>query len=166
MAFVVSDNWNVTYTFRDNNGKNGFTSVYFAGALTDAEILLAAGNLATELQDASNAVLTGYTITRVVVQDAPAVPPAESEVERKLRIQLHAGAIRNATSLEVPSPIFGFEIEGTDVVNPAAPAWISLRDMLLQGTLGAENGVTTSRGEPITAAEVPVIIHRNRAPKR
>ena len=84
-------------------------------------------------------------------------------MERKLRVPLTAGVYRNATYLEVPSPRFTLEVNGTDVVDLTDASIIALRDALVNanGILGS-SGLRTYFGADITATGEPFVTHRNR----
>lgn len=166
MAFVAATVWSVTYTFRDNNGKTSSTGVSFPGALSFADLQTAASGLAVDLQDTSDAALVGYTISRSVIQDAPAIPAASSEVERKLYVPLGTATIPAASSITVPSPLFSLESPNTDVVDVANPLMLQLAGSLTLGGGGGGNGVVTNRGEDITRVGAPVIVHRARRARR
>jgi hypothetical protein len=132
-------------------------------ALVDVET--SAENLAAALDAISSAQLESYGILRQYRENAPVAPAAESEVERKLRIELGTATRLAVSSMEVPSPIFTIEIAGTDVVNPADAAVVNLLDELTNGLLTPGNGIVTWFGADITRASTPVIIHRNRKAK-
>lgn len=165
MAFIAGQ-WAVNFTFRDNNGKIGACSVYYSSARTFDEVNTALADLRSALESASNAKLVDYSILRLFNNDSQAAPPPESEVERKLRVPLNSVQRPNATSIEVPSPVFGMEVDGTDVVDPADPAVVALIDALTQGSIGAGTGPVTWFGEDLIGAGSPVIVHRSRAARR
>lgn len=162
MALVAYPYWSVEYRFVDNNNNSATTGVNFPIALTLAEVQNAATQVANRLVALSDAVLVSYTITTGYREDAAIAPPDSSEVERKLVIPLNTALRQGATKLEVPSPIFGLEVDGTDVVDPANPALQSLLDWLVNGAVGEENGPITYYGAGITSAGTPYIRHRAR----
>ena len=162
MALVDSGVWSVTYTFRDNNGNTATMGVSYPGALTQAEVTTQATGLATNLGNVTDAALDKIAITRTLDEDAPATPPATSEVERKLFISMDAGRFRNAASISVPSPRFTLEQDGTDVPITASGAVLSLLNLLSDGGLGGNNSVTDNRGNSVTRAHSPIVRHRSR----
>lgn len=166
MALTLSGGWSVTYMFKDNNNKFATCSIDYAAALTQVEAEAAAAALATDLQNISNAELVSYTMLRQWVEDAPVAPPAESEVERKLRFSLGTALKPNVASIEVPSPVFTIEVANTDVVDPANPLVTALISELTSGLLLPGNGPVTHYGADITRADNPTIVHRTRAAKR
>lgn len=162
MALVDRGVWRVSYKFRDNNGKTANMAVTYPGALTQAEVTTQATGLATNVTAVTDAAIDQLTISRVLEEDAPATPPATSEVERKLLINLDAGQFRNAASVEVPSPRFTLEQDGTDVPITASGAVASLLSLLSNGGLGGANSITDNRGNSITRAHSPIVRHRTR----
>lgn len=166
MAPVARPRWEVSYTFRDNNDKTSAVNVYFPEALDYAGVLAAANSLAVDMQDVSNASIIGWRISRSVVENAAPAAPPESEVERKLRIPLGTVEFENASSMEVPSPVFSLEQPGTDVVASGNLLLVQLVNSLTNGGLGGGNGITTILGEDITRAGVATIVHRTRKARR
>lgn len=162
MARTAENVWLVSYTFRDNNNKTATCGVSYAGAMTFAEVELAAEALAVDLDAISSAALDRYGIVRRYVEGTPATPPADSEVERKLIVSLGTATHRGVSSIEVPSPVFTIEINGTDVVDPANALVTALISELTAGLLLPGNGPVTWFGADLTRAEPPYIDHRNR----
>lgn len=162
MAVTARDRWDVTFTFRDNNGNSATTGVYYPGALTDAEVATAAGLLYAALATVTNANLEGYVISRQYVENAIGTAPPESEVERKLYLALGTADDRAAASMQIPSPTFQLEQDGTDVPLLGSVAFAALRTLLTNGGLGGGNGVADKRGEDITRVTKAVVRHRGR----
>lgn len=162
MAFVPRAYWDVNLTFVDNNDKGGYCSFKLPGTLLIAEAQGVATAVAGAMQAVSDAALTEMSISRSYVNDAPPVAPATSEVERKLRIPLGTDEFPEVTSIEVPSPAFTLEVNGTDVVDVTTPAVAALVDLLTEGSLGPGNGLITYYGADITRAGTPYVTHRNR----
>lgn len=166
MALVDRGIWQVNFTFQDNNDKTATVGVAFPGATIFADLLNDVAALATDLAAISDAALVSYTMTRIFNEDTDPTPPASSEVERKLLIPLNAGAYRNASSMEVPSPVFTIEQDGTDVPLASSAALLALIDQLTQGRLAPGNGIVTAYGLDITSAGTPTVVHRNRAARK
>lgn len=162
MAIIPAPFWRVTFVFGDNNGKTAACGVAYPASLAYADVATSAGNLAADLDAISDAVLLNYQISTQFVEDAPAAAPATSEVERKLLIPLGTSLTPNATSIEVPSPVFGIEVNGTDVVDSTNPLVDALLDELTRGLLTPGNGPVTYYGADITRAGTPTIVHRTR----
>lgn len=162
MALVERDRWEVTFGFADNNGNTATTSVYYPGALTDTQVRDAAALLYAALAAVTDANLTGYSISRTFVEDALGTPPATSEVERKLYLSLGTALDKAAASMNIPSPAFTLEQEGTDVPVLSSVAFTALRTLLTNGGLGGGNGVADKRGEDITRVTRAIVRHRNR----
>ena len=166
MAFVPRPYWNINFGFRDNNEKVASVSTKVPGALTEAEVTTRVTALAAALQAVSDAAIFTATIEKGFVNDTPPTPPTSSEVERKLNIPLGTALVENATSMEVPSPLFSLEIDGTDIVDQTDPLLVTLLGLLTAGALGPGDGSVTYYGDDITRAGAPVITHRNRRAKR
>ena len=162
MALVPVGNWNVTVSFKDNNDKIGVTGFRLPGNLLLSEAQGVATAVGNAMQAVSDAALIDLQLTYAFVNDAPPVPPATSEVERKLRIPLGTARFEDVTAIEVPSPAFTLEVNGTDVVDVTTPAVTALVDLLTEGSLGPANGLVTYFGEDITRAGTPFVMHRNR----
>lgn len=165
MAFVSPDAWNVTFTFQDNNENSAPAEVKYPATGLFADVQGDADTYAAAFQAVSDAALVSYNISRTYVNDAPPVPPASSEVERKLYIPLGTATRRRAASVQVPSPIFALDQNGTDIALPTNAALIALIDLLTNGRLGPGNGIVTVYGDDITRAGAAVIRHRTRKPR-
>lgn len=166
MALVRRPSWQVSFGFIDNNENVARVSTRLPGDLTAAEVDTRVTALGAALQAVSDARLFTADASISYLEDAPVAITPTSEVERKLRIPLGTADFPNATEVEVPSPIFTLEINGTDVVDPANAALVTLIGLLTQGSVGPGNGSVTYYGADITQAGQPVIVHRNRRPRR
>lgn len=167
MALVDQGYWRVNFTFQDNNGKTATMSLYAAGLLA---FPLGVENMLTAIRQRitvlSDAALVGANVSRVYAENAPVDPiPASSEVERKLRIPLTTDIRSHSTYVEVPSPTFLIEQDGTDVPVTDAGALTELIDLLVNGGVGFENGGVTNANVQITGAGTPFVLHRNRPKK-
>lgn len=163
MALTDKGRWLVNLTFQDNNGKVASTGGYLPGALTLAEVNTRLTAFAAALSAVSDAVVVNGQISRLYIEPNPVAPPASSEVERKLVIPLGtANEKPGVSSIEVPSPIFGLEVAGTDVVNQTNAALVTLVTLLTEGSIGPGNGFVTYYGDDITRAAAAYISHRNR----
>lgn len=164
MAYTGDAVWTVSYSFRDNNGKTASVSANFSGAWLIADVEARALGLANALQDASDAYLASYTITRRFLNDSVDPKNNSSEVERKLLITGYVGP-RPRTSYEVPSPIFGMEQPNTDLPNPANLQLAVLLAYLHDGSIGFANGPTDALGNSLTRVEAKAVRHRTRKPR-
>lgn len=163
--WTANPTFDVVYTFEDNNGAVSACSVQFAGTILYTDVLLAAGAFGTVLEGISDASLKGYQVTRRFSNDAPIAAPKTSEVARKLRVPLGTLQFENSTYLEVPSPKFEIEIDGTDVVDPANALVVALIEAIEEedGPLGTAD-LSTYYGAEITRVGNMFITHRNRKP--
>lgn len=165
MALVPDTLWSATYLFRDNNDNRATVSVSFPGLLAYAAVVTAAGELANVMRDVSDAILTGYHISRFFYEDQPQSAATTSEVERKLVMNMGTARRRNASSIEIPSPIFALEQAGSDDVDLANAAYQALVVQLTRGLIGPGNGLVTSSGEDITRVDRGYVSHRYRRRK-
>ena len=166
MALVLDEVWGVNYSFVDNNDKSATVSISLPGTLAFADAQTAAAAIGTALDTISNATLVRYTFLRSYVETAPAAPPAESEVERKLSLVLASSYPTTKVSLQIPSPVFTLETDNTDIVDPGDAQLAGLISALITGGVGPGNGITTYRGDDVTGLETAQIIHRYRRPKK
>lgn len=163
--FNPSNNWFVSFTFRDNNGNVANTSVYYPASRSYTEVVDDATALAGLLENISNARLIRFGIVTDFINADQSPPPAESEVERKLSVTMGSAAYPNSSRLEVPSPIFGLEIPGTDVVSEDNGQWQALRAGLVGTVLDPGGGVSDYRGVELTNISRAVVVHRGRKPR-
>lgn len=166
MAWVPKGNWTVTFSFVDNNGKRGSTSLDYPNNLLLAEVVVSAREIADAMQAVSDASLTYIFFSFTLAQDAPVDAATSSEVERKLFLPLGTALNPSLGSVQVPSPVFALEQPGTDIVAPTAPGMAALIDAILSGAAGTGNGPVTASGLDITRVGTPVVVHRSRRPRR
>lgn len=168
MALSTDANWVMSVSMRDNNGKVATFSLYFASDQTVAEMDSNVLALYNQLPTVSDAQVAAISYMRQFVEMGPINPAATSEVERKLVIPLGtANALPGVTSVEIPSPIFGLEAPGTDVIVPQ-PA-TGLGDLVLFLTSGLAtpgNGPQTYYGEDLTRVGTITVQHRRRKPRK
>lgn len=165
MALVQNPRLRVALTFRDNNNKSADMSIYLPGSTTLADAVTFLGDLRSVTVPLTDAALVAGSILVTFDEDAPIDPPNSSEVERKLVVPTRT-AVRGVNSrVELPSPIFTIEIDGTDIVDQNNVAVAAFKNFLVNGNLGAGNGPITIGGEPITRVEPAYIAHRSRKPR-
>lgn len=167
MAFVPAPTWSASFSFKDNNGNLAVTHLDYPGDLTYAEVVTAVQSMAAAMQAVSDARLISYGIHTSLLNDDVSAIASSSEVERKLSITLGnpAGTQKLAT-IQVPSPIFTLEQPRTDAIDETNGAWVTLRNALTAGGLGAGNGpVHWLGGEDFGSVLRAVITHRSRAPR-
>lgn len=163
--FNPTPSWYVAFSFYDNNNNIASTGVHYPASRSYAEVVDDAQALAGLLEAISNARLSRIDIVSTLRNADVSMPPPESEVERKLSISMGSAQYPNSARLEVPSPIFGLEIPGTDVVNDDAPAWQALRAGLVGTVLDPGGGASDYRGVELTNVSRAVVVHRNRKPR-
>lgn len=164
MALQRDGRWNVSMTFQDNNDKTATMSFYVSDVLVYPvgieNFLNAVREQVVLLTDSA---LIGATVSRNYTEDAPLDPiPATSEVERKLRFPFTTAIRGHGTLVEIPSPAFVTEQDGTDVPLLSNPAIAAFIDIFVNGGLGFENGGVTNANVQITGADTPFVLHRNR----
>lgn len=164
MALVnTGDPIGLSFSFRDNNGNNASTSLYLPPAITVGFINDAITLIRDPLAALTNARLVGANANIIYTEDAPAVAPPESEVERKLVLIFGTGNRRQKVRVEVPSPVFGLESEGTDQVALDNPLVAALATAIINGAFGPGNGFRSISNGDITVLERAYIAHRNRS---
>jgi hypothetical protein len=162
MAFQFAGYWSVSFTFVDNNYKSATTGVYLPGGTTLSGAETFAADLAGKLQAASDAHLTSYNIFRSYRNDAADPKTPSSEVERKLVVTYADSIAKYVGKMEVPSPLFSMEVEGTDLVPLTNALVAALVDVLTTGNVGPLNGPVTWAGSDITQVKTAYITHRHR----
>lgn len=160
--FNPTNSWYVSFSFYDNNNNIASTGVHYPASMSYADVVDDAQALAGLLEAISNARLSRIGIVATLLNENQAPPPPESEVERKLSITMGSAEYPNSARLEVPSPIFGLELAGTDVVDPDNAAWQALRAGLVGTVLDPGGGVSDYRGVALTDVSRAVVVHRNR----
>jgi hypothetical protein len=167
MAIVESSVWELYLKAEDNNGHKSGVSFYAPGALTLTEASDVANVLMGSIRLISDAAWIGYTVTKTFdeTDNALLTPVASSEVERKLA--LSAGTKRKPAliSIQVPSPSFVLDQNGTDIANQVNPQLMIFKGIIINGPAGAGNGPVSSRGEPVEICSLGVIRHRTLKPK-
>lgn len=149
-------------SFQDNNGNTSSMSFSFATATNTLALALTAGNaLRDAVANLTNARILGGTVSFPLVEDAPTAWVPESEVERKLYVPFVGPNGRVVYSSEVPSPLFGLETAGTDIIDVANAA---IAAYLVAVTTNARS----NRGEALTSplAGAMYIAHRGRGRRR
>lgn len=150
-----------SYTFRDNNGKESTSQLQIQSTAAPAAAIANAAQIATGLQALSNATLVRYSVSRVFEETEPASPVAESEVERKL-VMVYKANNRQTVIVTVPSPIFGLELPGTNVINYSNATFSVVNGFLLNGVDGVP--FVSNANSPISSFQQAYIVHRYRKP--
>ena len=160
--FNPTPSWYVGFSFYDNNDNFASTGVHYPASRSYEEVVDDAQALAQLLEAVSNARLARIDIIATLRNQDVSMPPPESEVERKLSITMGSAQYPNSARLEVPSPIFGLEIPGTDVVNDDNAQWQALRAGLVGTVMAPGTGVSDYRGVELTSVSRAVVVHRSR----
>ncbi len=159
MAFIALP-YVASYTFRDNNGEESTVTLNLSADAAPADAVAAAGTIANSIAVLSNATLVRYSLSRVFEENAPATPPQESEVERKLALSYKSQNLQRVI-VNVPSVVFGVETPGTNVVSAASVT--TFANALISGFDGGVQ-VVSNAGSPISTLERAYIVHRYRKP--
>ena len=162
MAFA-SKYWALTFTLRDNNRDTAPVSVRLKPTDTLAEAEAMAAALAAELINLSNAAVITYSLTRVYKNDTIVAPPPESEVARKLVLMWSDADESQRSRMEIPSPKFAVEVDGTNVVPTNSAALAALVTVVTNGPAGSGNGPITNAGTDITKLLSAGIGHRQQS---
>lgn len=158
MSFT-SWEWELSYSFRDNNGDYATTSFVLPNALTEAEAVAVAEAIATPLAALSNAYLRDFTLSKTFITSAVDGLDPTSEVLRKLAIRFTDANERKSSIIQVPSPVWDIEVNGTNMV--------PLTDTLVAALVGAVAGFSAGNG-PVVSGNLDIakalwaeVTHRN-----
>lgn len=149
-------------TFRDNNAEIAQFGFYTPNALALVDIVQRVQDVATAAQAVSNASIIGGSISIPLVEETPAAPVAESEVERKLLLFGETESRRQKVNYFLPSPLFTIESAGTNDVSTANPLVAALIDVLTQGRLLPGNGAVSVSGLDVLRIVRATIRHYGR----
>lgn len=125
MAFVAKPSILITYTIRDNDGKNSTTDVQIAGATAPADAVAFATALRALMAPLSDGVIVGQNVIIGSYEDAVPVI-ARSDVEDK-GVFLFNTANGRPSSLALPSiaeTVLQTNNEDIDLANVAVTAFI------------------------------------------
>ncbi len=159
MAFIALP-YVASYTFRDNNGEESTATIALSAAAEPADVVAAAGSVASAIAGLSDATLVRYSISRQFEENAPAAPPATAEVERKLVLSYKAQNLQRVI-VTVPSPAFGIEQSGTNIVTSASVEVFA--NALIAGFPGGVFLVSNANS-PVSVLERAYVVHRYRKP--
>lgn len=126
MALVFGA-WSIDFRYRDADNNTSTFTIYANEAATFADVETFAGAMRAAVEPLTDAVLTGYSITRNVIEDAPAAAPETSDVERKGYFLARLGDTRS-TSVSIPSIDNALVVNGTNVIdlsNVAVAAFVA-----------------------------------------
>lgn len=160
MALVPAPVYTVTYTFEDETGSKATTQAYVRQGLVIDDVILRANALALALRGVSNAQITGYTISRSWVEDAPTGAAAGSRVERKGRTIWLADNYK--TRIDIPS-IAPAQVLSDGALNRGSVQFLALRAVLLTDFIG---DFTDSRGVSLDALAAAYESYVRTTPKR
>lgn len=120
MAFVPKA-WSVNVTVKDNDKNISTVTAYQGGGLPFGDVETFAAAFAADVAALSDGVVMGYTINRVIVQDAPADPGEVSDVERK-GVFTFVLANTRKTRVSIPSYKNSLVIDGSNLLTQADAA--------------------------------------------
>lgn len=166
MAFNAL-NWSVWFSVKDNNGNSSGFGIELDGALTEAQVIARANVISAAYAALGDGYLATYNITKSYVNDAADPKTASSEVERKLSLTVSNGVKGSDVQMSIPSPIFGLETAGTDVVvvtQPQLAAFLSA--LYADGTAAGGAMMHPYRNLVMKQCDRAVITHRARKPRR
>lgn len=152
----------VSLTLVDNNANTAQFGFFTPNALTLAQIVTRANAVRDALVPLTNASVTGASISIPLVETVPAVPLAESEVERKLILIGRTSSKRQKPRFFVPSPVFSIEQVNTDEVSLENALVEALVNVLGTGVLGPGNGAVAVSGLDILGFTRAYVKHISR----
>lgn len=150
MALVQSPFWVATLTFRDRDGNAGSVSINIDNTAVfddiETDITTTFAPLIAALSDAT---LTEITVTKKYVENAPALAPESSDVERK-----GSFSWRDASGwplvMQIPSFRNTMVVDNSNTINTADTAVAAfLSEMLSGALLGAQRPVTSHGTAPV-----------------
>ncbi len=159
MAFIALP-YVASYTFRDNNGEESTVTLNLSADAAPADAVAAAGAIANGIAGLSNATLVRYSLSRIFEENAPATPPVESEVERKLALSYKSQNLQRVI-VTVPSPPFDIEQPGTNIVTSASVQVFA--NALIAGFPGGVFLVSNANS-PVSVLDRAYVVHRYRKP--
>lgn len=165
MAFNAGK-WEAGVQIRDNNKNAAVITALFDAALTLAEVETRMAAIAAAAVDLTDGYVSSYQITRIYFNDAIDPENQSSEVERKLSITLTDAQGQQKRVVQFPSPIFGLEVPGTDVVSPAQTQVAAFLSALYANGSAAGGAVLAAQGNPMSATERIDVRHRPRKPRQ
>jgi hypothetical protein len=127
MALVFGP-WSIDFRYKDADENSSTFTMYMQEAAAFADVETFAGLVRAAVEPLTDAVLTGYSITRNVFEDAPADAPETSDVERKGYFLARLSDTRS-TSISIPSIENSLVVNGTNVINRAAAQVVAFVDL-------------------------------------
>lgn len=152
----------LTFTLQDNNAQKSGFSLWLPAAAGDLAATTYAGIVRGPLLNLTDASLLRASMSIPFLEDAPAVAPATSEVERKLVLIFNVFGGVGYVKMEIPSPVFGIESPNTNEVDPGNALVAAFVDAVVDGAIGTENGATNQYGSQITGLNRAYVRHRDR----
>lgn len=155
MAWVQETAKSVTYQFRDLDGNPGSLTLYAPNAVIQADLdLWAQGDGYTTVLALTNASIVGYSTSSSFLQDAPQAAAEASDVERKGKfpMRVQGGGV---STFSVPSIKNELVVNGSNILNPAAPEVIAMLAMLADTGLIDLYGLGNFRGDKLLAPSRP-----------
>lgn len=136
MAFVAKPTITLTYTFRDNDGKESTTQAYLPGATLPVDAVAYANSLRALLATLTDAVIVGQNVIIGSYEDSiPAIP--SSDVENKGLFTLNS-ANGLASSITVPSVLESVLQPNNQDIDQSNGAVSTLIDALTLGLTGTQ----------------------------
>lgn len=154
----------LSFSLRDNNRKPSSVGLYLPVGTGSADGATFATATRGPLLALTNARLLGANLGYTFAEDAPAVAPPESEVERKLVMVFEVDGGRGVVTQEIPSPVFSIESPNTNEVDITNALIAAYAAQIVSGPIGANNGAVNQYGLQITALRRAFIAHRYRKP--
>lgn len=168
MAFEnVNTPPNLTLSTVDNNRRPGLTSMFLPSGTDETNALGFLNLIRDEYLALTQNRLLRANVTYGFRENAPlAVIPKSSESERKLVLIFDVDNGRGIVTQEIPSVVFEVEADNTDEVDPAQPLVAAYANLIIQGAVGAENGVVNQYGLQITGLRRAFVQHANGGRRR
>lgn len=156
MAMVTNAFWWVAASFKDRDDNYSSLSFKLPAALSDTEAVTAALVVINAADALSDAVLTGYTISRGSVDHVAIATgaPETSDVERK-GVFVWRADNGQTVKIEVPSILNTLVVDGTNVIAPTDAAVLAFVNGVINTGIGAGNSPITNAGASLVALTEP-----------
>lgn len=147
----------------DNNRRPASTGMYVPAGLTIAQYGAFLGLLRDPYLALTQNRVLGASVAFPWREDDPiAVIPASAESERKLVLIFDVLDGVGYVTQEIPAPSFAIEVDGTDEVPVTDALVAAYADVVINGAIGANNGVVNKFGHQITGLRRAFVTHKGR----
>lgn len=150
MAIVQEPFWTLTIALQDRDLNKGSVQLYVAATVLVADIITAMSTLIIpRITALSDAIVLGWSINRSAFENAPALAPETSDVERKGTFTFRTAANRPVT-MQLPSVLNTLVIDRTNQLDLTNVSVLAFTNMIIDGAvLGSVRPVSVT-GDDVT----------------